>query len=198
MKNKSTIIINKVTTKSGDTGYTMIGDLSKVKKNTPRIRALASVDMVSSALALYLEFSNNKNKEINKLLKTIQHQLFDLGADLSLPIKKSEQDKIRIDQNYIIYLEKYTKKVNKKLKNINSFTLPASGKDSALLHNLRTNIRIAELDTWTAINENNETYNNLTAIYLNRLSDLVFVLSRAVSKKEQLWVPGLKNEKYNK
>jgi len=198
MKNKSTIKINKVTTKTGDTGYTMIGDLSTVKKNTPRVRALASVDMVSSALALYLEFSTNKNKDIKKILKTIQHQLFDLGADLSLPIKKTEKDKIRIDYNYIIYLEKYTKKVNKKLKNINSFTLPSSGKDSALLHNLRTTIRVAELDTWTAINENNEKYNNLTAIYLNRLSDLVFVLSRAVSKKEQLWVPGLKNEQNNK
>jgi len=192
MKNKSTIKINKVTTKTGDTGFTMIGDLSTVKKNTPRVKALASVDMVSSALAIYLEFSNNKNKEIKKILKTIQHQLFDLGADLSLPIKKTEKKKIRIDQNYITYLEKNTKKVNKQLKNINSFTLPSSGKDSALLHNLRTTIRVAELDTWTAIDESRDMYNELTAIYLNRLSDLVFVLSRAVSKKENYWVPGWK------
>jgi len=198
MKNKSTIKINKVTTKKGDSGITMIGDLSSVKKNTPRIRALASVDMVSSALALYLEFGTEKNRSVKKILKTIQHQLFDLGADLSLPIKKTEKEKIRIDNNHIEFLEKNINKVNKKLKNINSFTLPASGKDSALLHNLRTTIRVAELDTWAAISENKDSYNQFTAIYLNRLSDLVYVLSRAVTKKEHLWIPGLKNEKYNK
>jgi len=198
MKNKSTIKINKVTTKKGDSGITMIGDLSSVKKNTPRIRALASVDMVSSALALYLEFGTEKNRSVKKILKIIQHQLFDLGADLSLPIKKTEKEKIRIDNNHIEFLEKNINKVNKKLKNINSFTLPASGKDSALLHNLRTTIRVAELDTWAAISENKDSYNQFTAIYLNRLSDLVYVLSRAVTKKEHLWIPGLKNEKYNK
>jgi|688.fasta_scaffold614716_1 cob(I)alamin adenosyltransferase len=194
MTNKSTIKINKVTTKTGDSGYTMIGDLTTVKKTIPRIRALASIDMVSSALALYLEFGTEKNRSVKKILKTIQHQLFDLGADLSLPIKKTEKGKIRIDNSYIEFLEKNINKVNKKLKNIDSFTLPASGKDSALLHNLRTTIRVAELDTWAAISENKDSHNEFTAIYLNRLSDLVYVLSRAVTKKEQLWIPGFKNE----
>jgi len=194
MINKSTIKINKVTTKTGDSGYTMIGDLTTVKKTIPRIRALASIDMVSSALALYLEFGTEKNRSVKKILKTIQHQLFDLGADLSLPIKKTEKGKIRIDNSYIEFLEKNINKVNKQLKNIDSFTLPASGKDSALLHNLRTTIRVAELDTWATISENKDSHNEYTAIYLNRLSDLVYVLSRAVTKKEQLWIPGFKNE----
>jgi cob(I)alamin adenosyltransferase len=185
------VIISKITTKTGDSGETTLGDLTRVDKTDIRIRALAEIDMVNSALALVIEFNDLKDKKIINVLKLIQNHLFDLGADLATPITKGEKNKIRINDQYINYIEKQSEHYNKKLKPIKSFTLPASGKTPALLHNLRTTIRKAEIELWQALKTNKKSYNNLAPIYLNRLSDFIYILSRYTSKEEKLWVPGL-------
>ena len=166
-------------------------DLLKLRPKLRRIK-----NELNSTLGLvyfYIEKSN-QNEDIQKLIRDIQNDLFDLGADLSTPIsdKKSKYPPLRIKENQIILLEKKIDEYNNNLNPLNSFILPGGSEASAWLHLARTIARRAERIVSSLAH--NEMINNQSLIYLNRLSDLLFVLCRVMNengKNDVLWIPGL-------
>ena len=134
-----------------------------------------------------------EDAEIIKLLVRVQNDLFDVGADLCTPVvDKPEHEPLRVLESQIDYLEKQIDKFNEGLQPLRSFVLPSGTPAAALLHVARTVTRRAERATWHAIHSFGSGVNPITAKYLNRLSDLLFVLARDANKVigDQLWVPG--------
>ena len=134
-----------------------------------------------------------EDAEIIKLLIRVQNDLFDVGADLCTPVvDKPEHEPLRVLESQIDYLEKQIDKFNETLQPLRSFVLPSGTPAAALLHVARTVTRRAERATWHAIHSFGGGVNPITAKYLNRLSDLLFVLARHANKEigDQLWVPG--------
>jgi cob(I)alamin adenosyltransferase len=134
-----------------------------------------------------------EDAEIIKLLIRVQNDLFDVGADLCTPVvDKPEHEPLRVLESQIDYLEKQIDKFNEGLQPLRSFVLPSGTPAAALLHVARTVTRRAERATWHAIHAFGGGVNPITAKYLNRLSDLLFVLARDANKEigDQLWVPG--------
>ena len=194
--------LNKIYTRTGDNGSTGLTDGSRVLKHSSRPQAYGSVDELNSSLGLVYFCLNKKDSdplssEINDLIKEIQNDLFDLGADLSTPISKSKQKypPLRIKQSQIDKLEKRIDHYNADLTALNSFILPGGSEASSLLHLSRTIARRAERDTSLLSSEEEINMKSLT--YLNRLSDLLFVLCRVLNEnglKDILWIPGLNQE----
>ena len=191
--------LNKIYTRTGDDGTTGLTDGSRVPKHSPRPQAYGSVDELNSSLGMvYLCLSKEKSKplhlEIKNLIKEIQNDLFDLGADLSTPIskKKDKYPPLRIEKKQIDKIENKIDYYNKSLKPLRSFILPGGSEASTLLHQSRTVARRAERDT--SLLSSIEDINLQSLIYLNRLSDLLFVLCRVLNEnglKDVLWIPGL-------
>lgn len=186
--------LNKIYTKTGDGGCTGLADGSRVKKHDARPCAYGTVDELNSILGIVLEIVQNestKNIKIINLLKKIQNDLFDLGADLSTPKKENEKKVLRIIDKQITNLENEIDQYNKNLLPLNSFILPGGSKVSSWFHLARTIARRAEREvSYLSVNEN---INNLALIYLNRLSDLFFVIGRIFNNKGKndiLWIPG--------
>ena len=194
--------INKIYTRTGDNGSTGLTDGSRVPKHSSRPQAYGSVDELNSSLGLVYFCLNKKDSgplssEISDLIKEIQNDLFDLGADLSTPISKGKQKypPLRIKQSQIDKLEKKIDHYNADLTALNSFILPGGSEASSLLHLSRTIARRAERDTSLLSSEEEINMKSLT--YLNRLSDLLFVLCRVLNEnglKDILWIPGLNQE----
>ena len=194
--------INKIYTRTGDNGSTGLTDGSRVPKHSSRPQAYGSVDELNSSLGLVYFCLNKKDSgpllsEINDLIKEIQNDLFDLGADLSTPISKGKQKypPLRIKQSQIDKLEKRIDHYNADLTALNSFILPGGSEASSLLHLSRTIARRAERDTSLLSSEEEINMKSLT--YLNRLSDLLFVLCRVLNEnglRDILWIPGLNQE----
>ena len=186
--------LNKIYTKTGDDGTTGLSDGSRVKKFELRPTAYGTVDELNSVLGLILNILVRKNKEdyLVEMLKKIQNDLFDLGADLSTPlIKNPKFEPLRIKNVQVSYLENLIDKFNKQLKPLKSFVLPGGTEISSWLHFARTITRRAE--RYTCEVSSNEKINDLALIYLNRLSDLFFVLARVTNNNGEddiLWVPG--------
>ena len=186
--------LNKIYTKTGDDGTTGLSDGSRVKKFDLRPTAYGTVDELNSVLGLILNILVRKNKEdyLVEMLKKIQNDLFDLGADLSTPlIKNPKFEPLRIKNVQVSYLENLIDKFNKQLKPLKSFVLPGGTEISSWLHFARTITRRAE--RYTCEVSSNEKINDLALIYLNRLSDLFFVLARVTNNNGEddiLWVPG--------
>ena len=186
--------LNKIYTKTGDDGTTGLSDGSRVKKFELRPTAYGTVDELNSVLGLILNILVRKNKEdyLVEMLKKIQNDLFDLGADLSTPlIKNPKFEPLRIKNVQVSYLENLIDKFNKQLKPLKSFVLPGGTEISSWLHFARTLTRRAE--RYTCEVSSNEKINDLALIYLNRLSDLFFVLARVTNNNGEddiLWVPG--------
>lgn len=176
------IIISKVYTKTGDNGTTSLGDRSVVSKTDLRIEAYATVDEANSQIGMALEFGE-MNYNAKLLLQSIQNKLFNVGADLATPL--TTYSEFRITEEDVAELEAHIDSFNVHLKPLTSFVLPSGSKDSALLHVARTVVRRAERASWVAFEEH-ET-NIFTARYLNRLSDLLFVMARYYADKELLW-----------
>lgn len=163
--------LTKIYTKTGDNGTTAVANNRRVKKDSPIIIAIGKVDTANSAIGLI-----PRDKE-NRLLSKIQNDLFDLGADLA------GSETIKITNSHIEYLEDMIDGTNDLLEPLRSFVLP-----TGLLHYARTLIREAELKVWWAMEY--ETINPLLVVYLNRLSDLLFVMARHFNKgNETLWRP---------
>jgi cob(I)alamin adenosyltransferase len=165
--------------------------MSRTSKNDPRLEAFATVDEANSYLGVVLLHVNNP--DIKDLLVKIQNNMFDVGADLCTPVVDNPKIKpLRVTQEQIDYLEQQIDIYNSELKSLNSFVLPSGSSASSHLHVARTIVRRAERRTWHAIHSFGEGVNLLTAKYLNRLSDLLFVLARYENKEsgDQLWVPG--------
>ena len=185
--------LTRIYTKTGDDGTTSLGDMSRTSKNDPRLEAYATVDEANSAIGVVLALGGLKDDEIIKLLVRIQNDLFDVGADLCTPIVDNPTtEPLRVLESQIDYLEKQIDKYNESLQPLRTFVLPSGTPASALMHVARTVVRRAERNTWHAIHSFGGGVNPVTAKYLNRLSDLLFVLARYENREsgDQLWVPG--------
>lgn len=184
--------LTRIYTKTGDDGTTSLGDMSRTSKNDPRLEAYATVDEANSYIGVVLAV-DGISTDIRTLLVRIQNDLFDVGADLCTPIVDSPAfEPLRVLESQVINLEKEIDKYNAELQPLRSFVLP-SGTDAAThLHVARTVVRRAERCTWAAIHAFGGGVNPVTAKYLNRCSDLLFVLARYLNKEigDQLWVPG--------
>ena len=185
--------LTRIYTKTGDDGTTSLGDMSRTSKNDPRLEAYATVDEANSSIGVVLAMGNVKDESIKKLLIRIQNDLFDVGADLCTPVVDNPaSEPLRVLESQIDYLENQIDHYNESLQPLRSFVLPSGTPAAALMHVARTVTRRAERTTWHAIHAFGGGVNPITAKYLNRLSDLLFVLARFVNKDEgdQLWVPG--------
>ena len=185
--------LTRIYTKTGDDGTTSLGDMSRTSKNDPRLEAYATVDEANSSIGVVLALGKIADAEIIKLLIRIQNDMFDVGADLCTPVvDKPEFEPLRVLESQVEYIEAQIDKFNADLKPLKSFVLPSGTPAAALLHVARTVTRRAERATWHAIHSFGGGVNPLSAKYLNRLSDLLFVLARYVNKDvgDELWVPG--------
>jgi cob(I)alamin adenosyltransferase len=185
--------LTRIYTKTGDDGTTSLGDMSRTSKNDPRLEAYATVDEANSSIGVVLAMGNIKDENIKKLLIRIQNDLFDVGADLCTPVVENPAaEPLRVLESQIDYLENQIDHYNDSLQPLRSFVLPSGTPAAALMHVARTVTRRAERTTWHAIHAFGGGVNPITAKYLNRLSDLLFVLARYVNKDvgDQLWVPG--------
>ncbi len=179
--------LNKIYTRTGDKGSTLLGNGKRVDKNSLRVDAYGSVDETNAFIGLSILRTNPK---IKKILQLIQNDLFDLGADLCIPDKKKTK-KLKITTDRVDFLEKEIDSFNKELTSLNSFILPGGSKSSTYLHIARTITRRAERKVVSLSKK--EKINPVAIIYLNRLSDLLFVLARYTNnkgKKDILWKPG--------
>ena len=191
--------LNKIYTRTGDDGSTGLADGSRVLKHSLRPQAYGTVDELNASLGLVFLCLDNKKDEnvfndIKILIRGIQNDLFDLGADLSTPISKAKQSykPLRITENQIKKIEEKIDEYNDELKPLNSFILPGGSEAASLIHLSRTIARRAERDVSLLSSE--EEINKNSLVYLNRLSDLLFVLSRVLNENglnDVLWVPGL-------
>lgn len=185
--------LTRIYTKTGDDGTTSLGDMSRTSKNDPRLEAYATVDEANSSIGVVLALGQLVDAEIIKLLVRIQNDMFDVGADLCTPVvDKPEHEPLRVLESQVEFIEDQIDKYNADLKPLKSFVLPSGTPAAALLHVARTVTRRAERKTWHAIHSFGGGVNPLSAKYLNRLSDLLFVLARYVNKGvgDELWVPG--------
>jgi len=194
--------LTKIYTRTGDEGITGLSDFTRVRKTDARIEAYADVDEANSALGLALSFAKGEFEAQDLALMTrVQNELFDLGADLATPLHESyEYEPIRVQESWIKDLENFIDHYNGKLDKLDSFILPGGTSLAAGLHVARTVVRRAERATWHAIEAHGVEaskpgaesggINILAAKYLNRLSDLLFVLARvANSGKDVKWQP---------
>lgn len=184
--------LTRIYTRTGDDGTTSLGDMSRTTKTDLRLQAYADVDEANSSLGVALA-SGGLGDDIVELLTAVQNDLFDVGADLCTPIVPNPQyPPLRITPEYVDRLEKACDTYNARLEPLRSFILPGGSLGAALLHVARTTVRRAERATWRAIEEYGDSINPLTALYLNRLSDLLFILSRIANLPggDVLWQPG--------
>ncbi len=180
--------LTRIYTKGGDKGKTSLGTGKRVFKHDLRIAAIGDVDEANAALGMA---RLQANQEIDALLSRIQNDLFDVGADLCVPLEKGEEGKLRVDTHQVIYLEEKIDHFNHHLPELKSFVLPAGTALAASLHLARTIVRRAERSV-SELKEH-EPVNDIVIQYLNRLSDLLFVLARYDNHQNEgdvLWVPG--------
>ncbi|HZP54927.1 cob(I)yrinic acid a,c-diamide adenosyltransferase [Actinocrinis sp.] len=185
--------LTRIYTRTGDDGTTNLGDMSKTSKNDPRLIAYADVDEANSAIGVAVALGGLP-AEITTVLLRIQNELFDVGADLCNPVvEKPEFPPLRVEQQDVDRLERDCDRFNEDLPKLRSFILPGGTPGAALLHVARTVTRRAERSAWSALDVHGDTMNALTAKYLNRLSDLLFILARAANLGtvgDVLWQPG--------
>ncbi len=180
--------LTNIYTRGGDAGETSLGDGSRVSKLDARIGAYGATDELNSLLGVVLV--GDCPSAVREALVRIQNELFDVGADLCVPF--SVQDRLRVTQEMIDRLEVLCDSFNESLPELKSFVLPGGTAAAAGLHVARTSCRRAEREALVAGIEHD--LNPLVAVYLNRLSDLLFILSRAANAlagaDEPLWKPG--------
>jgi cob(I)alamin adenosyltransferase len=191
--------LTRIYTRTGDDGTTALGDFSRTSKTDPRLAAYADVDEANSAIGVALVMAADElSPHVVALLRRVQNDLFDVGADLCTPLlgDPPKHPPLRVTSDYIERLETACDEWNAPLPPLRSFVLPGGTRGSAFLHVARTVTRRAERAVWTAIGKHGTGtdggVNPLTAKYLNRLSDLLFILCRTANGPEGdvLWVPG--------
>ncbi|MGD0373149.1 MAG: cob(I)yrinic acid a,c-diamide adenosyltransferase [Streptosporangiaceae bacterium] len=186
------VVLSRIYTRTGDDGSTALGDGSRAAKTDLRLAAYADVDEANCAIGVAVTMGGLPD-DINRLLIRIQNELFDVGADLCNPVSdQPPYPPLRIDESYITELERQCDGYNESLPTLRSFVLPGGTPGAALLHTARTVVRRAERATWAAIDQHGQTMSPLPARYLNRLSDLLFILGRQASASagDLLWKPG--------
>ena len=183
-----TVNLTRIYTKLGDGGETHLGDMSRVSKLDARVEAYGTVDELNAVLGVTLA-QDGLPARLRQWLERIQNDLLDLGADLSVP-PSDDRERLRIGEQYTEWLEGACDEVNSKLAPLHSFVIPGGNPAAAHLHLARTVCRRAERRALAVRDGNPEVVR-----YLNRLSDLLFILSRAVGSEsgtgsESLWDPG--------
>jgi cob(I)alamin adenosyltransferase len=183
--------LTRIYTKTGDAGQTGLGDGTRVAKTDPRIEAYADVDEANAAIGVALALGQ-LSEEVSSVLRIVQNDLFDVGADLTTPIAPDPKwPPLRITGEYIERLEGLCDGFNARLPRLDSFILPGGTPGAATLHVARTVARRAERRVWALIEVDAARTNPLAAKYLNRLSDLLFILSRIANPDGDVkWVPG--------
>jgi cob(I)alamin adenosyltransferase len=183
--------ITRVYTKVGDNGTTALGDGHRVPKTDPRLAAYADVDEANAAIGVAVAMGGLTD-ELTTVLRSVQNDLFDVGADLCAPVVENPKyPPLRITEDYLTRLETWCDDFNARLAKLNSFILPGGTAGAALLHVARTVTRRAERGAWRLIEVDPDRTNPLAARYLNRLSDLLFVLGRVANPDgDVLWKPG--------
>jgi len=180
--------LTKIYTRGGDAGETSLGDGSRVSKLDARIVAFGTVDELNAALGLVL--AGSCPDDIRVVLGRVQNELFDLGADLSVPVQ--HEGRLRVTQEQVDSLERDCDGFNAELSELRSFVLPGGSKAAARLHVARTVCRRAEREALSALGVH--AVSPLAHVYLNRLSDLLFILARSANatdgREEPLWRPG--------
>ena len=187
--------LTRIYTRTGDAGQTRLSDLSPVSKTDPRVEAYGDVDEANSAIGVALAVGGLP-MDVAAVLQRIQNEMFDLGADLSTPLRvptsTDPPPELRITQEYVDRLEAWCDDYNESLEKLRSFILSGGTVAAAHLHVARTVVRRAERAAWAAYEIHGETMNKLALTYLNRLSDLLFILARHANREQGdvLWVPG--------
>lgn len=198
------VILNRIYTRTGDDGSTALGDFSRTSKTDPRLVAYADTDEANSAIGVAL--AHGVREDVSATLTRIQNDLFDVGADLCNPLRASyEHPPLRVKEEWIAELEADCDRYNEELGKLRSFILPGGAVAAAHLHVARTVVRRAERSAWAALEAHGDEpasegaerghggVNPLTAKYLNRLSDLLFILARVANLDaggDVLWAPG--------
>jgi cob(I)alamin adenosyltransferase len=184
--------LTRIYTRTGDEGQTRLGDMSQTSKNDLRLHAYADVDEANAHIGAAIALGR-LDEDVIAVLTTIQNDLFDVGADFCTPVVADpEFPPLRIEQAYIDRLEAWCDEYNESLENLRSFILNGGTPGAALLHVARTVTRRAERAAWSAFAEHGESMNVLAIKYLNRLSDLLFILARYANREQGdvLWKPG--------
>jgi cob(I)alamin adenosyltransferase len=190
--------LTRIYTRTGDDGTTGLGDFSRTSKNDPRLVAYADVDEANSAIGVALAAAGHElGEDVRALLGRVQNDLFDVGADLCTPLSPSPtHTPLRVTPGYVDDLEAACDSWNASLEGLRSFILPGGTLAAAHLHVARTVTRRAERAVWAAVERygtgEDGGVNPLTARYLNRLSDLLFILCRQANASvgDVLWAPG--------
>jgi cob(I)alamin adenosyltransferase len=184
--------LTRIYTRTGDAGRTRLGDMSETSKTDLRLQAYADVDETNAQLGVAVALGELE-PDVVAVLTRVQNDLFDVGADFCTPIVPDpEYPPLRIEQDYVDRLEGWCDFYNKDLSDLRSFILNGGTAGAAHLHVCRTVCRRAERSAWTAFDEYADTMNPLAITYLNRLSDLLFILARYANRDlgDVLWVPG--------
>jgi len=197
--------LTRIYTRTGDSGSTQLSDLSSVSKTDPRVEAYGDVDEANSVIGIALA-TGGVPDDVATVLRTVQNEMFDVGADLSNPLRLINSSnaplELRVTQDYIDRLEAWCDQFGDPLPNLKSFILPGGSPAAAQLHLARTVVRRAERAAWLAVQvygaepiadaERPGGVNTLAITYLNRLSDLLFIMTRVVNGTvgDVLWVPG--------
>lgn len=191
-------LLTKIYTRTGDAGMTMLGDGVRVPKDDLRVEAYGTVDEANATIGLAvsgLADAGPRSEELRVLLTTIQNDMFDVGADLCRPVAQDEAQgaRLRITDAHVKVLEEAIDLHNARLESLDSFVLPGGSEAAARLHVARTVVRRAERLVTTLLDRQPGTTNDAALRYLNRLSDLLFVLGRVANddgRKDVKWVPG--------
>ena len=192
------VFLNRIYTRGGDKGETSLGDGSRVSKQHPRILAYGGTDELNSVLGLVR--SVEVPEKIDGWLSIIQNDLFDIGADLCVPEPAADQPApehppLRVTQDQVDRLESWIDEINEQLEPLTSFVLPGGSPASSWLHLARTVSLRVEVSVWSL--HDAEPINENVLRYLNRLSDLLFVLAQFCNdggRASVLWVPGKNRE----
>lgn len=182
--------LDKIYTRGGDTGETSLGNGERVAKSSARVAAYGDVDEANAVIGIVRLYVTGAD---DLVLARIQNDLFDVGADLCMPIVENpEYPALRVTQPQVDWLEAQIDRMNAELTPLASFILPGGAPAAAFLHQARTVVRRAERFVVHLLSMPDEAVNRLVLVYLNRLSDLLFVMSRYVNDKgahDVLWVP---------
>jgi cob(I)alamin adenosyltransferase len=190
--------LTRIYTRTGDAGRTRLGDNSETSKLDLRLQAYADVDELNSQLGVALTMgeagrAGRVDEDVSALLRRVQNELFDVGADLSTPVVEApEFPPLRVLDDYVTRLEQACDHYNADLAPLRSFILPGGDPLAAQLHVCRTVARRAERSAWAAYAEHGDSMNAVAITYLNRLSDLLFILARHANREQGdlLWRPG--------
>jgi cob(I)alamin adenosyltransferase len=184
--------LTRIYTRTGDAGETRLGDMSTTTKTDLRLQAYATVDEGNAQIGVALA-TGGLEADVVAVLTHVQNDLFDVGADLCTPVVPDpKHPPLRIEQDYVDRLEAWCDDYNEQLPALRSFILNGGTPAASQLHVARTVVRRAERDAWAAWAEYSDSMNQLAITYLNRLSDLLFILARHANRQagDVLWVPG--------